>query len=100
MGLSWPSSIQRIDVVGALALLLGRGVEHGEAEDRAVPRVKGAERKDRLGGAAGHQDHAAALAEQGDGDLEVRLALGLVPDVDALGRELAEPARGCRRSCN
>ena len=31
------------------------------------------------------------LAEQGDGDLEVGLALGLVPDVDSLGSELAEP---------
>ena len=63
----------------------GGGVEHGEAEDRAVPRVEGAEGQRGLGGAAGHQDHPAVLAEQGDGDLEVRLALGFVPDVDAFG---------------
>ena len=31
------------------------------------------------------------LAEQGHCDFQVRLALGLEPDVEALGRELAEP---------
>ena len=72
-------------------MLLGRRVEHGEAEERAIPGIEGAEGQGGPGGPAGDEDHPAVLAEQGDGDLEVRLALGLVPDVDALGRELAEP---------
>ena len=90
-GFKVPSSTQANHLGGAMALFLGRGVEHREAEDRAVPRIEGTQGQGGLGGAAGHQDHPAVLAEQGDGDLEVGLALGLVPDVDSFRGEFAEP---------
>src|SRR5271165_3338359 len=77
-------------VVGADLLFVRGGVEHGEAQERAIPRVKGPERERRLGGPSGYQHHPAVLAEQGDGLLEVRLAPGLVPDVEAFGGELAK----------
>src|SRR5271165_7643805 len=37
-------------VVGADLLFVRGGVEHGEAQERAIPRVKGPERERRLGG--------------------------------------------------
>src|SRR5262249_48090227 len=83
-----------VDVVGAAALLGAGGVEHGEAGQRQPLDVEGAGGEDRLGLAAGDDDDPAALGHQVHGAQEVRLALGLVPDVYALAAGvLADPGR-------
>ena len=62
-GLELPFLNPSDHVDGAPALLLGRGVEHGEAEERAIAGVEGAQGQGGLGSAAGQQDQPAVFAK-------------------------------------
>ena len=80
-----------VDVVGTSALFVWARVEYGEAVKRQVARVKRSYGKNRLGLAAGDDDHAAAPGHQVDGTRKVRFALRFVPDVHSLAaRKLAD----------
>ena len=98
--LSVPGGDPAVDVLGAAPLLVGGGVEHGEAEQRAIAGVERAERQGRLGVAAGHQDHPAALAEQGDGHLQVRARAGSRTRRRSPRGRTRGAAPGRRRSCS
>ena len=92
-GLIFPGGEPAVDVFGRRLLLVGGGVEHGEAEQVAVFVVERADGKWRPGIAAGHEDHAAARGQQRYGQFEVRLAKSFPPDVDAIGSEFFHAGR-------
>ena len=99
-GLSLPAASQRLMSSAAARLLFGRGVEHGEAEQAAVLRVERADGKDRAGVAAGHEDHPAPRGQQRNRLLEVRLAHGFPPDVDAVRCEFLDAGRRRPLACS
>src|SRR5262245_66589801 len=73
-----------VDGRGALSLLVGDGVEHGETEQREVTGVERPDGEDRLRLPARYDDNAAAASHQVDDAQEVGLALRFVPDAYAL----------------
>ena len=71
-----------VDFGGALALFLGRGVEHGETVQRAVFYIERADWQRRARIAAGHDDYPPAHGHVFDGQVEILFAQRFPPHVD------------------
>src|SRR5207302_8302264 len=63
-----------VDVFGAAALLLWRGVENGEPKERQVLGVERSDRKNRLSLPSGHDHDSATPGHQIDRAHQIRLA--------------------------